>query len=516
MHDHRAKPLSGRRCRLNPDQAVRREDSRRILHEQPAGEGLQVFDSALQCWKWGRGVVEDPARDVQSQSALWSHSQRHPKSGHNALGKTVIQSIGTSVFVILAGLISGIVAARALGVSGRGDLAAVILWPVLIASLAELGLPTAFACLSALHAHARHDLARSILPLVGAQSALSYLVGIPVILIVLHSYSVYVRTTAIGFLVALIPLYLGVRFLSSLNQGAGRMRVFNGTRLLVPVVTSGLLLALAMFRVASVRAFASAYIAAWLVALMVLLGASTREIRSGALKPHIDWPTARSSWSEFATRTYFGSLALVDRLQVDVLLATAVLGAEQAGLYYVATSAASTVRVWGSTLGAIALPRVAAADSRQEATSLLSSSVRTTMVLSGVCAAILFVFARPLLTIVYGQEFASAEMLVRILTIGSLAGSLRYALGDGLRGFGRHTEATQAEVVGLLLGGVTLVGLLPVWGLNGVAVAVSVSYCCTLVVMLAFSNRLGAGPMRVLMPRIGDIRSAWRVIRLLR
>ncbi len=427
----------------------------------------------------------------------------------------MIQSIATTVCVILAGLVSGIVAARGLGVAGRGDLAAVVLWPVVITSLAELGLPTAFAYLSASRAHARHDLARSIVPLVGTQTALSYLVGIPTILVVLQSYSVYVRTTAIGFLIAFVPLYLGVRYLSTLNQGAGRMGVFNSIRLLVPVVTSGILLALLLFGVATVRAFAFGYIAAWLVALVVLLAVSDSAIRSGVRKPRVDWPTARLSWS-VGYRTYFGSLALVDGLQVDVLLTTALLGALQAGLYYVATSAVLIVRVWGTTLGAIALPRVAAAASKQEATSLLSVSTRVTMVLSGLLAALVFVFARPLLTVVYGQDFASAETLVRILAFGALFGSLRYALGDGLRGLGKHALAAKAELVGLLVGGMSLVVLLPVWEVNGVAVAVSVSYGSTLVVMLAFSNHLGVGPTKILVPTLGDLRSAQRVLRSFR
>ena len=262
------------------------------------------------------------------------------------------------------------------------------------------------------------------------------------------------------------------------------------------------------------RAYASAYLVPWLVALVVLLGVSTSEIRSGARKPRVDWPIARLAWS-IGYRTYLGSLALVDGLQVDVLLTTAILGARQAGLYYVATSAVLIVRVWGSTLGAIALPRVAAATTRLQAMSLLSWYARITMVLSGVCAAVIFVFARPLLTLVYGQEFASAEILVRILAVGALFGSLRYALGDGLRGLGKHTQAARAEVVGLLVGGVSLVGLLPVWGVDAVAVAVSVSYGCTLVLLLAFSNHLGARPTKILVPTLMDIRSARGVLRSL-
>ncbi len=145
---------------------------------------------------------------------------------------------------MVVGLVSGVVAARALGVDGRGQLAAVILWPAVLASVGELGLPTAFVYLSASQRRTTRELARGILPLVVLQSLVLYLVGFPLILTVLGSYSTYVRGSALGFLVVYAPLYLLVRYLIALNQGEGRMGVFNLARVLIPSAYAALLVAL--------------------------------------------------------------------------------------------------------------------------------------------------------------------------------------------------------------------------------------------------------------------------------
>lgn len=348
--------------------------------------------------------------------------------------------------------------------------------------------------------------------MLAAQSGLVWLAGIPVIFAVLGGYPVDVRVTAVGFLLIYAPLYLAVRYLSALNQGEGRMGVFNVARLLIPSVYGATLLALLLLGIVGVRVFAGAYAAAWIPALLALLGMSSSETRRGALRPRVDWGTAKLSWS-IGRRTYFGSLAPVDTLQLDVLLTTAFLGAREAGLYFVATSAAAVVRTWGTTLGALSLPRVAAASSRDEALRVMSLFVRLTVLLSGLFAAILFAFAGPLLALVYGQAYVSAQVLVRILAAGMLAASLRYVLGDGLRGLGRHSLATRAEALGWLVGGVALAVLLPLWGVTGVAAAVSVSYITTLVVMLGFSKRLGAHPARMLVPTRSDFSSGRAVLR---
>ncbi len=68
-------------------------------------------------------------------------------------------------------------------------------------------------------------------------------------------------------------------------------------------------------------------------------------------------------------------------------------------------------------------------------------------------------------------------------------------------------------MLGWLAGGLALLVLLPQWGIKGVAVAVSVSYVTTLVVVLGFAIRLGAHPARLLMPTLKDITNLRAVLR---
>ena len=425
----------------------------------------------------------------------------------------VAQSVAVTASVMGISLVSGIVAARALGVEGRGQLAAVIMWPSFIACATELGLPTAFTYLLASRGRSSSALARGLLPLVAVQSALQYAVGLPVILAALAAYSSQIRTMALLFLVVYAPLYLLVRYLAALTLGEGRIGVFNVARILMACSYTTGLLALFVIGVVGVGAFAAAYLASWLVMLVILLAFSSGAVRSAVIRPRADLETVRSAWS-VGYRAFLGSLAPVDSLQLDVLLTTAVLGPLDAGLYFVATSAGAVVRVWGTTLGALSLPRTAAATSKEAALLTMSLYVRVTMAISGVFAVTLFIFAGPLLRLVYGEEYVPAETLVRILVVGMLAASLRYVLGDGLRGLGAYARATHAEMLGWVMGGVALVVLLPRWGVNGVAVAVSISYVGTLFVMLGFAMRLGARWSRLLVPTVADVTHAGAVFRL--
>ena len=55
----------------------------------------------------------------------------------------VVQSVGAKVLIIGINALTGIITARALRPEGRGELAAMILWPVFLASALSLGVPSA-------------------------------------------------------------------------------------------------------------------------------------------------------------------------------------------------------------------------------------------------------------------------------------------------------------------------------------------------------------------------------------
>ena len=55
----------------------------------------------------------------------------------------VVQSVAAKVMIIGINALTGIITARALRPEGRGELAAMVLWPVFLASALSLGVPSA-------------------------------------------------------------------------------------------------------------------------------------------------------------------------------------------------------------------------------------------------------------------------------------------------------------------------------------------------------------------------------------
>src|SRR5581483_411828 len=70
-------------------------------------------------------------------------SSKRPTIPQLSTPKAVAQSVAAKILIIVVNAATGILTARALQPSGRGELAAMILWPVFLASVLTLGVPSA-------------------------------------------------------------------------------------------------------------------------------------------------------------------------------------------------------------------------------------------------------------------------------------------------------------------------------------------------------------------------------------
>src|SRR5258708_38333051 len=103
----------------------------------------------------GTSVRLRPCRDRSSKKTKMRLSG-HTRSLSPAAA--VAQSIGTKFLIIGISAANGVITARELLPAGRGDLAAMILWPVFLASAMTLGIPSALTLQLRSHPEQRSQL----------------------------------------------------------------------------------------------------------------------------------------------------------------------------------------------------------------------------------------------------------------------------------------------------------------------------------------------------------------------
>jgi O-antigen/teichoic acid export membrane protein len=393
--------------------------------------------------------------------------------GSPALRTRVLFPIGFDASILITNLVTGIIVARALGPSGRGEIAAILLLAQLCVWFFSGGATEAVA----------YRLARR--PEDGPRLLATWLtIGIPlgILATVVGELALPVLFSAqSGETIDLGRLYLAIVVVMLLQTvqwgmllGDHDFLFYNGIRLLQPgLVAVGYVVCLALdaFTVeAALVINAVAVGSAFILAGLRLLR------RQGLKRP--DRALMRETLS-FGLKAHMGTVAGLVNARLDLMLVPAFLGAASVGLYSVATNVTSIIITLTTTIATIVLPVAARQEKQSPRTVIRTFQV---VMLIGVAIALpLAAIANFALGIVYGADFESAATALRILLPGIVLDAAAMVLWSGLLAAGRPLLSSVAAIPAALI---TVVGLVLFLEEGGIDVAAIVSTCAYTVVFV--------------------------------
>jgi O-antigen/teichoic acid export membrane protein len=381
----------------------------------------------------------------------------------------------------LALVIGGVLVARSLGVQDRGYFALIILVPHILAEIGNLGLPIALTYYIARDAKS----ARSVVSSATKPVAIQLLVGLSIqaalLFILLHDDPWRVKTAAfisMGILPGMMSLQYGLAIL----QGQQRFPAFNVLRTMPTAVYSmGILLIFVLTspNLAEVTAVHAG-------ALLVVGGTSIVWAIRGlpARSDHEQNPSRRRMLS-FGIRGLLGYISPIESFRLDQAVIGLFLSPAALGLYVVGVSVTNLPRFLAQSVGMVAYPRIASATDSRETHRLTWRYFWLTVVISLLVVVPLEITAGVLIPFFFGHQFDGAVSVTRILLIGTLILGARRVLADGVRGMGHPGAGSIAEISSwaVLLPAMAL--LLPSFGIRGVALALTASWCISFAALLA-------------------------------
>jgi O-antigen/teichoic acid export membrane protein len=255
------------------------------------------------------------------------------------------QTFLTNSAILVCNVITGVLAARILQPEGRGALAAIILWPSILAGLGIMGTNWALSREVAAHPEKEADLARAAVMLGAVQAALFMALGYFLVPHLLPGDKQHLINLARIYLIFL-PLNFVCDNLLALEQGGLRWKRYNFLRLTVVLPYLIFILCFWMFRVTQVAWFVMALLISNLVAMASRLYVQRAEIRRGLVRLKEALHILKKGFPFF-----LAAISGVAALQVDKAMVVSLLSSEAVGCYVAAFAFASTLDGLGGALG---------------------------------------------------------------------------------------------------------------------------------------------------------------------
>jgi len=405
-----------------------------------------------------------------------------PRTERQRMSGIVARLTVGGVLGAATGFVTGPLLARALGATGRGDLAAVVVPLGLVPPVLALGIP-AFAYRELPRGRAIEELVGSLgLPLVviGLAAAAA---AVPLADALAGGREV-VRTLLIVVFISM-PLLLVGGLLQMSLAALERWRAVFATRLIPFVVPFFVIVALYLLGDLTVASAAIATIAGSLLAVVpgvCLLAKARRPVFRSAL--------AREG-VVFGVKSWIGGLAMIANLRLDQFLMITVVAPRVLGLYAVATTIAGASGLATGALTPPLMSRVGAGEM-----SLLPQAVRITVSATLLLNVVLALATPTLLSVLFGPEFRGAIPMTLILLGASVSYGGASVLSSGLQAAGAPLIPSAAEGIALVITVVGLLTLLRPFGGVGAAIVSLVAYSTSFLVQLVMARQRTGLPLR--------------------
>jgi O-antigen/teichoic acid export membrane protein len=397
-----------------------------------------------------------------------------------ALTFALVGSIATGLAGQFAVIVSGIIAARMLGPENRGNLALLLLIPIALSQLGNLGLPLAIAYElsrdSEVGRGALANVARPAFLLVAGM----VLVHAAILVLLFRDQNVEVQLAAVISLL-IIPADSAQLYGLAILQGRHDFAKFNIARLL-PAIAYSLLALLALAR----NSGSLPEFALWFAASYLVVGVATLAVALRRSSPkHVARAPSARTVLRFGLRALIGSVSPSETLRIDQAIVGLLLSPFALGLYVVGVSFTNLPRFVAQSIGVIAYPHVSAQGDEVRARR---SAWRFLWLSAAVCLAVILpleLLAGRLIPAFFGESFAPAVGIMQILLISSLFLGVRRVLTEASRGLGLPSLGTVAEIASWFALVPCVALFAPSLGAYGVALAFSISAAVSLAVLVA-------------------------------
>jgi O-antigen/teichoic acid export membrane protein len=417
--------------------------------------------------------------------------------------RDIVQVFGGQVAMMVIGVSTGIITARALGPHDRGLLQLLILLPVTLGNFAKLGIPQASIYFMRRMGAAASDVASNAFwaaVVMGSLMAIGCWFARDWLLV--HVLKDAPREVLPPVL-ALIPCTVLQAYFLGIVQAQQRFHEYN-LQQVVPNILGliGMSVVLLVLRLGLL----GAVLTHCAITLLMTAWLALRIHRVAPLRARVDVPLARAMLG-FGGKSYVQTLAATQHQRFDQYLIGYFLAPGQVGLYAVAVNMTNILtRVWEST-GTVLFPRLAAADDRA-AHAATARIARHTVFITMLGALGLLVAGPLVVPLLFGAQFAGAVAPMLWLLPGLVMMALYQILTRNFTSRGKQEVNIVAAVLALVLNVGLNLFLIPRWGIVGAAIAHDLSYSAAACVLLvAFVRESGHGVVETTVLRGGEVTS---------
>lgn len=400
--------------------------------------------------------------------------------------KNVSQTFATRVFTLFLGITLGIIIARMLGPEGKGFYTLVVLVLSYLLLLGGVGVTAAIPFFIGKKRGELEDIISTSLTfsfLWGIIIAFCFMLFSPFLNILFNSD---LNTQIILIVMIAIPFVLLDNFVVSTLLGLRTYTYYNSVLIIKSVLTLFLACLLVVVIKMGVYGAVVSYVAA--IIITSLIGVAL--IKSYAPFKISFNPALLKEMIFFGWKPYLGSMTITLNYNLDLLFVGILLTTSDVGIYSVAVTFSILTWMIADAVQYILFPEIAHGSSKSENKNLVTLVAKHTFYLTVLANIFLYAVAWFAIPFLYTEAFSPSLMPLAILIVGSTFFSIAKPISAALFGEGQPEIGLQMTAPAVIVNLIFNLLLIPKYGINGAAVASTLGYIVSFLIVLWKSHKV--------------------------
>jgi len=393
-----------------------------------------------------------------------------------ALKRDATFTIGTRFILLILQAIWAVLIARLLGPEARGEFGLLITVPTLVALFLDFGIGTSNAYLIAQRKVAPAEIVENSLFLTLVLGATIYLLFWCLAPFISSTFLNNENQLYFRIVIAGIPFILAFRYFIGVLQGEKRFLIYNASHLLTPSILVILFLSLHRIFHFGVPDALTAWVVAWLITSIFAVYHVTKKTK---FKLNLHFEVLTKSL-RFSYKVYLAEIVSLLNYRITFLIvgyfcSIKVLQSKDPGYFVVAITVAEALWAIATSVQVVILPRFVQS-SKERMADLVPRAVRNVLFLTSIGIFTLRLLDPLLIPFVFGYDYLPTLEPLHILYIGILVAGGSKILGTYFLGIGQPEINAYFNFAGLISNLLACWLLIPVFGLAGAALSVSIGY----------------------------------------
>lgn len=285
------------------------------------------------------------------------------------------------------------------------------------------------------------------------------------------------------FTVLMLPIFLAVNLVSALAQSTSNFKVYNGVRLYIPLCNLAGLIGLWAVGNFSLHSAALVFLATSVMVITWSLYSIRDIIRVNWFKGFGDFVAARALFG-YGSKVFGVELLGTLYSQFDKIIILSMLTARDLGLYTVVYALSRIFNVVQMAITNVIFPKVAGMD-KDKVIATVGRAFRLSLIIMTIVVIPSMLIGRFLLGFLFGAQFLEASSAFYILSVECILGGGSWILASAFNAMGRPGLVLIRQLIALAV----TIGLFfvftPLYGLNGIALALLIGAVIRLIVTMA-------------------------------